>query len=142
MIPLLRLQRKRLPLYQAAADLFSETNALRTQQGLAPLSAASGEWNQWAMLRAREQAELFSHTRPDGSSCWHDVGNASVSGENVAYTSGIYNAAPGREFYEIYDNSPPHRANMLGDHQSLAAGVYVAPASHTAYSAMVFISAR
>ena len=124
---------------QAVSQLFSETNALREANGLPAFASASAQWNEWASLRAREQAQLFGHARPDGSSCFVSFGQEAVGAENVALTPRINDPDLGRAFYELYRDSPGHKANMLSNNQKLAVGIYVDPETHTAYSAMVMI---
>ena len=124
---------------QAASQLFSETNALRAQNGLPAFAPANAQWNQWANLRAQEQAQSFSHTRPDGSSCFVKFGDQAVVAENVGLTSAIYDPNLGRAFYETYRDSPGHKANMLASCPMLAVGIYVDLQSGMAYSAMVMI---
>ena len=73
-----------------------------------------------AMLRAKEIAQSFSHTRPNGQSCWTAYDDCGYDwqwsvGENIAYGQ--------TSAYEVYmdwreDNDPyagqGHRRNMLG----------------------------
>ena len=62
-----------------------------------------------ANIRANEIISTFSHTRPDGSSCFTAVTvNYYAIGENIA--SGQKNA---EEVMNTWMNSPGHRANIL-----------------------------
>lgn len=88
------------------------TNQERYQAGLNPLTAlstlqAAGD------IRAAELVTLFSHTRPDGTSCFTVLGEAGISrygwvGENIAvgYTTPD-------SVMTGWMNSEGHRANIL-----------------------------
>ena len=88
-----------------AAQVFAETNAERAKYGLKPL-AVDSDLTKAAQIRAREIAQKFSHTRPDGSSCFTVSDKA--YGENIArgYT---YVA----KVMAAWMSSEGHRANIL-----------------------------
>jgi uncharacterized protein YkwD len=70
---------------------------------------------QAAELRADEQIASFSHTRPNGTSCFtvlDDFGIArTTAGENIAYaTEGYYSP---QAVVDAWMNSSGHRANIL-----------------------------
>ena len=105
----------------AAADKLSDEaeavellNELRESQGLQPL-----KWNptsklqRAAELRAEEITELFSHTRPDGSSCFTVLKEFGLiysrCGENIAMGTDL---SP-RGATELWINSPGHYKNMV-----------------------------
>ncbi len=74
-----------------------------------------------AMLRAKEIAQSFSHTRPDGTSCWTAYNECGYDwqwsvGENIAYgqTSAYDVYMDWREDEDPYDGQG-HRRNMLGE---------------------------
>ena len=78
-----------------------------------------------------EVAKVFSHTRPNGSSCFTVLGEYGVSyrsaGENIA--SGQTTPA---EVVNAWMNSEGHRANILGESfTSLGVGVYKNGSSYT-----------
>lgn len=88
-------------------------NVERANAGLAPLSKNGGAC-QGAAIRANEIVNTFSHTRPDGRSCFtvfEEVG--------VTYTSCGENIAAGQKSPEAvvtaWMNSPGHRANILDE---------------------------
>lgn len=88
------------------------TNHERHEAGLEPLTTFP-LLQEAAHIRADELCELFSHTRPDGSTCWtvlDDVGIFSYSNlaENIA--AGYPTPAA---VVEGWMNSSGHRANIL-----------------------------
>lgn len=91
------------------------TNEFRAENGVEPLELDL-DLTAVAMVRADEITELFSHTRPDGTS-WSTAfdeggftlgGNCGGRAENIAY--GYSSAAA---VVEAWKNSSGHRANML-----------------------------
>lgn len=86
-------------------------NADRAANGLAPLSSTP-ELMAAAQARAVEISSAFSHTRPDGSSCFTifpEYGVAyNTAGENIA--AGQSSAS---EVETGWMNSPGHRSNIL-----------------------------
>lgn len=87
------------------------TNAERMNAGLLPLTMFS-ELQSATDIRALELIESFSHTRPDGTSCFtvfDEVGiSYSAAGENIA--AGYQTPAA---VMEGWMNSSGHRANIL-----------------------------
>lgn len=96
------------------AEAVNLLNQLRKEHGLQPLS-----WNpnstlqQAAQLRAKEIAQHFSHTRPDGSSCFTVFEQYGLSyrncGENIAM--GTHLSPQGAT--ELWINSSGHYKNMI-----------------------------
>ena len=88
-------------------------NVERAKEGLAPLGIYDS-LTAAAQTRAGEVATTFSHTRPDGSSCFTALDETGAKegayawGENIA--AGNSTAA---ETMEQWMNSPGHRANIL-----------------------------
>ena len=95
---------------QAVLDLVNEA---RAQEGLAPLTLAKN-LTQAAQVRAGELPVLFSHTRPDGRSCFTALTEAGVAygaaGENIA--AGYPTPA---EVVAGWMASDGHRANILSE---------------------------
>ncbi|MDO5733574.1 MAG: CAP domain-containing protein [Eubacteriales bacterium] len=97
---------------QAVAEaVYALTNQARRSLGLVELSydatlAGIAETRVW------EIPELFSHTRPDGSSATRMGINAgfSMTAENISLYSW---AASGQEIYDGFKNSPGHWGNMI-----------------------------
>ncbi len=86
-------------------------NQERAKQGLSPVTLDS-RLSAAAQVRAKEAAQSFSHTRPNGASCFTALKEAGVSyrgaGENIAYGQRTP-AAVMRDWM----NSSGHRANIL-----------------------------
>ena len=86
-------------------------NIERAKEGLAPLEYVYA-LQEAADIRANEIIESFSHTRPDGSSCFTALDGYNVkfstAGENIA--SGFRSAAA---VVQAWMNSPGHRANIM-----------------------------
>ena len=94
-----------------AQEVVNLVNQERANNGLAPLTidptmAAAAE------LRSRELEQSFSHTRPDGTTCFTVLEQSGIdylmAGENIAagYTSP-------NSVMTAWMNSPGHRANIL-----------------------------
>lgn len=91
-----------------AVSVLDLVNENRASYGLAPLTLASDLCDD-ADVRAEEIVSLFSHTRPDGSSCFTVIdGSYRRVAENIA--AGL--ATP-EETVDQWMNSPGHRANIL-----------------------------
>ena len=89
----------------AGAQVFSLVNEYRQQNGLGSLTRSSA-LDSAAEIRANELAQVFSHTRPDGSS-WSTVSSLAY-GENIAM--GYSNAD---KVMAAWMNSSGHRQNIL-----------------------------
>ena len=93
------------------AEVLRLVNAERAKTGLAPLVMDDGAVKV-AHLRAKEIVQSFSHTRPDGRSCFTAANDLGVSyraaGENIAYGY----ATPER-VVNGWMNSEGHRKNIL-----------------------------
>ncbi|MBQ8953658.1 MAG: hypothetical protein IJ048_06045 [Clostridia bacterium] len=88
-----------------AAQVIAETNAERAKYGLKTL-VVDADLTAAAQIRAKEIAVSFSHTRPDGTSCF-TVSNKAY-GENIA--RGYTYAA---KVMAAWMSSEGHRANIL-----------------------------
>ncbi|NLG24267.1 MAG: hypothetical protein GX558_02860 [Clostridiales bacterium] len=90
-----------------AAEVVRQVNAERAAAGLGALTVDS-DLTAAACVRAREisTAGNFSHTRPDGSSCF--TVSSKMSGENIAMG---YSTAD--KVMAGWMSSPGHRANIL-----------------------------
>lgn len=94
------------------ADVLRQVNEMRRQQGVPPLSI-DPTLCQAAQKRAEELGTLFSHNRPDGTTCF------SVFDEmNIPYHSVAENIAQGQrtsdEVVRSWRNSQGHYRNMIG----------------------------
>jgi uncharacterized protein YkwD len=96
-----------------ARDVFNIVNQRRAENGLSALV-----WNnlaaEAAQARAIELATSFSHTRPDGSTCF-----TALKAVGYSYSTAGENIAAGWVTPEIvmtaWMNSPGHRANILNE---------------------------
>ena len=99
-------------------EVFRLTNNERENQGL-PWYTLSQGLTDGAAIRSQEITELFSHTRPDGTSCFTAVAKEYQwdAGNNRYYIDGGENCAEGyssaSEAVTGWMNSPGHRANIL-----------------------------
>lgn len=119
-----------------AQEVVRLVNAERAKYGLSALSV-NAKASQAAQVRAAEQARSFSHTRPNGSSCFTALKEAGVSyrsaGENIAYGQ----RTP-QQVVTAWMNSSGHRANILGS-QFTQIGVGYTLIGGTPYWAQFFI---
>ena len=91
-----------------AVEVLDLVNAERAKVGVAPLRLADDLQNASA-IRAREIVQYFSHTRPDGSSCFTVMRNQGrTCGENIAAGYGS-----AYDTVEQWMNSQGHRENIL-----------------------------
>lgn len=92
----------------AEADMLRLLNEERVKVGLHELTYSSSLYS-GAYIRGYEIAEVFSHTRPNGSG-WNTVSD-DAWGENICMNYA------GTASYAVnqFMNSPGHKANMLGE---------------------------
>lgn len=118
-----------------ASQVAALVNAARAEYGL-PALTVDAKVQQAAQVRARESAQSFSHTRPDGSSFSTALTEAGVSyirsGENIAYGQ----TTP-QQVVQAWMDSAGHRANIL-DAGFTHIGVGYAVVNGTAYWAQLF----
>lgn len=88
-----------------AAEVAAQVNAERAKYGLSSLTV-SDELTRAACVRASEIVRQFSHTRPDGSSCFTVSGTA--YGENIAKGQ-----SSADRVMAAWMSSEGHRANIL-----------------------------
>lgn len=105
------------------AQVLSLVNAQRANYGLAPLTLDEGA-AKVAHLRAKEIVQSFSHTRPDGRSCFSAAQDLGVSyrtaGENIAY-----GYATPEQVVNGWMNSEGHRRNILSaSYSKIGIGCY------------------
>lgn len=109
---------------EAAEAVTSLVNAARQDAGLSELEL-DADLCAAAQARAQEIAQSFSHTRPDGSSCFTILEEFGISyraaGENIA----MGQRTP-EEVMDGWMNSSGHRTNILnGTFTSIGVGYYV-----------------
>lgn len=99
--------------YEYIAEVVRLCNIERAEAGLSPLTL-DPTLTKATMIRADELTELFSHTRPDGNSCFtalEEVGaDYMTAGENIAcgYVSP-------KDVVDGWMSSEGHRANILNE---------------------------
>ena len=93
-------------------DVLALVNGERAAAGLSALTLDS-KLCALADIRAKEIVQSFSHTRPNGTSCFTVFGENGVSyryaGENLAYGQ-----TSAKAVMNAWMNSSGHRANILG----------------------------
>ena len=118
-----------------ASQVAALVNAERAKYGLSALTVDTNV-QQAALVRAKETAQSFSHTRPNGSSFSTALTEAGVSyrtaGENIAYGQ----TTP-QQAMNAWMNSSGHRANILNANYTTI-GVGYTVINGTAYWAQLF----
>ena len=128
---------------ELAAEVVRLVNVERAKEGL-PALGTFDSLTKAAEIRAPETAKLFSHDRPDGSSCFTalDATGASkgayTSGENIA--AGSSTAA---DVVEQWMNSPGHRANILNkDFTHIGVGYCKSSSGYGHYWVQLFVGVK
>lgn len=106
-----------------ANQVVEMVNQYRAQNGLAPLTVMT-DLSDAAFLRSYEISNYFSHTRPNGESCFSVVPFGTVYhgvGENIAYGQ----TTPARVM-ESWKNSLGHNENILGNYNCIGVGCFAA----------------
>ena len=104
-------------------EVLKLVNKYRASNGLSPVSLDNAI-SSAADIRAKEIVRSFSHTRPDGRSCFSVLSDSGISyngaGENIAYGQDTP-----EEVMTAWMNSDGHRANILnGSFTKLGVGIY------------------
>lgn len=128
---------------ELAAEVVRLVNVERAKEGLSPLETFDS-LSKAAEIRAPELPTVFSHDRPDGSSCFtalEETGaieNAYVCGENIAAGS-----ATAADVVEQWMNSPGHRANILNeDFTHIGVGYCSSGSEYRHYWVQMFVGLR
>jgi hypothetical protein len=123
--------------YDRAFAVLDLVNAERAKNGAAPLTLDRGLMEA-AMQRAAEAALSFSHTRPDGRTCFTAFPEqaGSTQGENLAW--GQKTAAT---VVKVWMDSPGHRANIVNP-SFTALGVGALVHGDRVYWAQLFTNAK
>lgn len=118
-----------------AAQTAERINRERAARGLPRLTVRQ-DLNGAAQVRARESAQRFSHTRPNGASFATVLAERAVSyrgaGENIAYGQ----STP-QQVVSAWMRSPGHRANILSTRYT-AVGTGCVWVNGTPYWAQIF----
>ncbi|MEA4815721.1 MAG: CAP domain-containing protein [Lachnospiraceae bacterium] len=106
-----------------ASQVVAIVNQERKAAGLSTLSVDS-KVTAAAEIRAKEMVQLFSHTRPDGTSCFTALDEAGASysgaGENIAMGQ-----KTAEKVMDSWMNSAGHKANILNaNFKNIGVGVY------------------
>ncbi len=110
--------------WQANILILSLVNAERSKVGAAALTTREDLWENVAMVRAEEVSRYFSHTRPNGTTCWTAYEEAgfpdSREAENIAFG---FKAE--KDVMKAWMNSSGHKVNILNTAlTTLATGLY------------------
>lgn len=106
-----------------AEEVLDLVNAERSKYGIAPLTM-NQTMNAAAQERATEIYSYFSHTRPDGTSCFTIFDEYGLSWSYVAENI-AYGVSEPEAVMELWMNSSGHRANILSaDVTELGVGYY------------------
>lgn len=92
-------------------EVFRLINIERANAGLSNFTL-SDSLNNAAAIRANEIIQSFSHTRPDGSSCFTVLSDLSISYTNSGENIAAGQATPA-DVVTAWMNSPGHRTNIL-----------------------------
>ncbi len=108
-------------------QILAEINAYRAAEGLGELKLDK-KLCALAAIRAYESSISFSHTRPNGTSCFSVFDdynyNAGLAGENLVYCNASYSAA---EIVTSWMNSTSHKNNILcSSFRKAGLGIYYA----------------
>ena len=108
-----------------AKEIIARTNLERQNKGLT-LFKTNDTLNSAAQVRAKELAQSFSHTRPNGESCFTVLDQYSIdcysAGENIGSSTGFGGAETA---VETWMNSTGHRNNILNSNYThIGVGVY------------------
>ena len=124
-------------MWQYTKQVVTLVNKERTSRGLKELKLNETLYDK-AMIRSKELLKTFSHTRPNGKSCFTVLNGISYSaaGENIAAGQ----RTP-KEVVNAWMNSPGHRANILSkDFTEIGVGlVYNSKDIYGYYWTQVFI---
>lgn len=120
---------------KAADEIFNLLNEYRAEKGIAKLKKGDVAHQQGANIRGYEAAYKFSHTRPNGKSCYTAVSTESnsyyVAGENL-----VQGQSSAAHAVELWKNSPGHNANMLRESfDSVCISVFMAKKADGGYYA-------
>lgn len=111
------------------SELIRLVNELRASVGVQSVTQQS-QLTQGALIRAEEQNQSFSHTRPDGGSwqtTFDEIGyTGTVYGENLVSTSADFsNETEAAEYlFDLWKESPEHYENMINpEYNQIGIGV-------------------
>ena len=114
-----------------AREIIARTNLERQKVG-ASILKTNDTLNAAAQKRAKEIEKSFSHTRPNGESCFTVFDEYNIksrsSAENIAYSGGYGSAEVA---IDLWMNSTGHRTNMLNkEYTYIGVGYYQIGGKH------------
>ena len=113
-------------------------NAARAENGKSPLTL-NDSLCAVAQLRAEEIVQSFSHTRPNGSSCFTAIQEAGISGGAMGENIAAGQNSPA-SVMNSWMNSEGHRANILsGDFTSIGIGYVKSGSGYGHYWVQMFM---
>lgn len=106
-----------------AKEVVNLVNEARAKAGLEPL-VTDMALTEAANIRATEIAQSFSHTRPDGSSCFTVLDELGISYRYAAENIAMGQSSPNKVM-DDWLNSSGHRANILSEEAGkIGVGIY------------------
>ena len=122
---------------QYAQNVLELVNKERSAQGLSPLTL-DDSLCQAAQIRAGEITSKFSHTRPDGTTCFTVLKELGISYRTVGENIAAGQSSP-QSVMESWMNSPGHRENILtGSFTKLGVGYVKAEDGYRYYWVQMF----
>lgn len=116
------LVRNGTEIQQYSTQVVELVNKERAKEGLGALQV-DDTLQKAAQARAREIVEQFSHTRPNGTSCFTVLGEYGVSGYSMSGENIAMGYATPEAVMIGWMNSPGHRANILtASYDTIAVG--------------------
>lgn len=111
--------------------ILTSINNERATKGIAPIQM-SNVMNQAALIRAKEIVQSFSHTRPNGTSCFTVFPSYSTAEENIFFSPNIvfegnatYLASMIMDDFRAEDYAPSHYTNLMSPNvNTIGIGVY------------------
>lgn len=140
-----RANKSAVSLYQELEEeILRLVNIEREKAGVAPLKNCANAYY-YSNIRANECVELFSHTRPNGESCFtvFDDGDVfcSKAGENLFWCSGYPYESLAEISVDGWMNSEGHRANILNPNFTYSTiGVSYDPQTTEFYAVQLFMA--
>ena len=121
---------------ELAKELFYMTNTARIENGVSSLNYKF-DLQKAADLRAKEAAEKFSHTRPDGTNFDTAIDiDYKLCGENIVKAESPKVAA--KLLFDAWMNSEGHKDNiLLYEYTDIAIGIYIDDTS--TYAVQLFL---
>lgn len=114
-----------------ANEILERTNKERAKRFLPPLELSESLCDA-AKIRSHEISIVFSHTRPDGSSC--DTVYTQDIGENIAYGQTSYD-----DVFSAWMNSSAHKKNILNEQYTQMGAYCFVDSNGIKYWAQLFI---